>query len=333
MSRKSEPRRRAERVVRYVRADGTEVEKRYPAWQPVPGESRPKDTIEDLLEAWQRSPRWRKLAPSTQRTYATACKHLRGIHRVPVREITRRHLLDMRDGVVESHGMGAANSFVTVLSLIFNFAVDYEWIEHPPTARLRRDLEMGEIPPWSLDEFALAVRHLPERLRRAVVLAAYTGQRRGDLIKMGWADYDGRAIRVVQQKSQGAVKLTLPVPPPLKLELDRWRPAVVDLRGTPVGTILLTDAGVPWRGGNLSVQMMNHLNKVPGFPEGKNMHGLRKLAAASLAQAGCSVHEIMAITGHRTLAMVELYTRSVEQAQAAEAAMAKLTAWHIKIAS
>src|SRR5690242_3901091 len=131
----SEPRPRAGRVVKYTLADGTPVEKRYAAWQPTPDAIRAKDTIEDLLEAWQRSPRWKKLAASTQATYASACKHLRGIHRVPVREITRRHLLDMRDGVAETHGMGSANSFVTVLSRIFNFAVDYEWIQHPPTAR------------------------------------------------------------------------------------------------------------------------------------------------------------------------------------------------------
>jgi len=40
--------------------------------------------------------------------------------------------------------------------------------------------------------------------------------------------------------------------------------------------------------------------------------------------AGCSVHQIMSITGHKTIAMVQHYTASVEQAATAEQAMGKL---------
>jgi hypothetical protein len=107
-------------------------------------------------------------------------------------------------------------------------------------------------------------------------------------------------------------------------KLDSWRPSVVDLSGQPRGTILTTDSGEPWADTNLSAQLNIYLAKIPGFPPGRNVHGLRKLAAASLAQAGCSPHEITAITGHRTLAMVEFYTKSVSQEQAAESAVAKL---------
>jgi integrase len=38
------------------------------------------------------------------------------------------------------------------------------------------------------------------------------------------------------------------------------------------------------------------------------MHGLRKAAARPLAEAGCTTHEIAAITGHKTLSEVERYT-------------------------
>jgi hypothetical protein len=40
------------------------------------------------------------------------------------------------------------------------------------------------------------------------------------------------------------------------------------------------------------------------------MHGLRKVAARDLAEAGCSVHEIMSVTGHKSLAEVERYTKA-----------------------
>ena len=54
-------------------------------------------------------------------------------------------------------------------------------------------------------------------------------------------------------------------------------------------------------------------------------HGLRKATAARLAERGATAHEIMAITGHRTLEEVERYTKAVRQAKLADSAMAKLT--------
>jgi integrase len=47
-------------------------------------------------------------------------------------------------------------------------------------------------------------------------------------------------------------------------------------------------------------------------------------AHRALAEAGCSTHEIAAITGHETLAMVELYTRGADQKRRAAAAIQKL---------
>jgi integrase len=56
---------------------------------------------------------------------------------------------------------------------------------------------------------------------------------------------------------------------------------------------------------------------------GYSIHGLRKNAAIALAEAGCSPHEIMAITGHRTLEMVTHYAKRVSQRTLARSAMEK----------
>jgi integrase len=55
-------------------------------------------------------------------------------------------------------------------------------------------------------------------------------------------------------------------------------------------------------------------------------HRLRKAAARRLAEAGCSEHEIAAITGHANLAELRVYTRAVNQKRLAVAAMAKVKA-------
>ncbi|HEY6702457.1 MAG TPA: tyrosine-type recombinase/integrase [Xanthobacteraceae bacterium] len=52
-------------------------------------------------------------------------------------------------------------------------------------------------------------------------------------------------------------------------------------------------------------------------------HGLRKAAARRLAEAGCTAHEIAAITGHASLKEVQRYTRAADQQKLAASAMEK----------
>ena len=42
-------------------------------------------------------------------------------------------------------------------------------------------------------------------------------------------------------------------------------------------------------------------------------HGLRYTAAARLAEAGCSLKEIASVTGHKSLGMIEKYSRDADQ--------------------
>src|SRR5262249_16792200 len=54
-------------------------------------------------------------------------------------------------------------------------------------------------------------------------------------------------------------------------------------------------------------------------------HGLRKAACKALAHAGCTGPEIMAVSGHSSLAQVQVYIDEVEQDRLADAALDKLT--------
>jgi integrase len=108
--------------------------------------------------------------------------------------------------------------------------------------------------------------------------------------------------------------LVIPVHPALKAELDAWK------RETTSTHILVGEKGMPFKAGNLTQLMNSWLERI-GLPSDLNVHCLRKLAAASLAGAGCTTHEIAAITGHKSLAMVELYTKSANQERLAKAAI------------
>ena len=55
-----------------------------------------------------------------------------------------------------------------------------------------------------------------------------------------------------------------------------------------------------------------------------NFHGLRHTTATALAEAGCTSHEIRAITGHADEQMVKRYTEQANQKRLAMSAIHKL---------
>ncbi|AVW93418.1 hypothetical protein DA792_11110 [Celeribacter baekdonensis] len=60
------------------------------------------------------------------------------------------------------------------------------------------------------------------------------------------------------------------------------------------------------------------------LPDGLSPHGLRKATCRSLAEAECNAHEIMAISGHQTLAEVTRYTVAANRLHLAERAVAAM---------
>lgn len=87
----------------------------------------------------------------------------------------------------------------------------------------------------------------------------------------------------------------------MNLEIPVHGPLQAAIEAGPTGelTFLVTGAGKAFAaagfgGGSIRFASMR------GSP-GCSARGLRKAAARQLAEAGCTAHEIMAITGYRTL--------------------------------
>jgi integrase len=271
------------------------------------------ETVGALILAYKASPEWARLADATKRNYATYLKVLEASPHDTVAAVTRRDILAVRDAIATTRGHGAASGFLRSASALFAWAVDREWIDVTPVIRIKA-LPRGSLPAWSDDHVARALSRLAEPLRRAVVLAAYTGQRRGDLCALRWDAYEGGKLRFTQQKTGQPMVLT--VAPELKREMDTWR------RDAATLTILHDGKNQPWKPARLTEQLRRALAKI-GM-KGMGIHGVRKHVAANLAAHGATTHEIAAVTGHRTLAMVQHYTESVDRERLAEQAENRL---------
>jgi integrase len=88
-------------------------------------------------------------------------------------------------------------------------------------------------------------------------------------------------------------------------------------------TFLTTATGKPFAPGAFT-NWFGTRCRAAGLPLGLSAHGLRKAMCRRLAEAGCTVHQIAAISGHATLREIERYTKSVDQKRLARVAMEQI---------
>src|SRR5262249_6141642 len=84
-------------------------------------------------------------------------------------------------------------------------------------------------------------------------------------------------------------------------------------------TFIVTERGAPFTAQGLGAWFKKQC-KLAGLPH-CSAHGLRKAAATRLANAGCSVNQIAAITGHKSLREIAHYTAAADQERLARQAL------------
>jgi integrase len=207
----------------------------------------------------------------------------------------------------------AAKNFLVTIRGMMTYAVEIGMTEKDPTAGIKRN----KIPKsdgyitWSEDHVAAfeAKHPVGSKARLALALLLYTGQRRGDVVRMGRQHIRNGAIEVRQEKT--GAKLVLPLHSSLQAILAATPSEHLTLLTTPYGKPYTSPGFGNWfRKRCLEAGLI-----------GLSAHGLRKAAARRLAEAGCTVKQIAAITGHTTLKEVARYTDAADQRRLAEQAI------------
>ncbi|MFN3315085.1 MAG: tyrosine-type recombinase/integrase, partial [Hyphomonas sp.] len=126
-----------------------------------------------------------------------------------------------------------------------------------------------------------------------------TGQRIGDCVAMRWEDFDGDFMRVVQQKTGTHLWVFCP---------ERLRSYLAGMDGAGARMLAL-NASRPQGKRAVQKAVEDVREKIGARTGGARPvpHGWRYTAARQLAEAGCSDAEIQAVTGHRTLTIVQKY--------------------------
>lgn len=266
-----------------------------------------------LITEYTASKAFANLAPATRESYSRNLEHLRPLASFPATDIRRAHVRRIRETMADTPR--AQHLFTQVAARLFSWGISERDLEMSnPAAKMKREDAPESYAAWTEAEMqAFEASTPPRAVLSAYMLARYAGARRADLALLRRASYDGLALAIPGSKTDTPV--TVPAHPRLKSYLDALPPALY----------LITDElGRPVKANTLSKLMRSHLDKL-GLAH-LTLHGLRHTAGQALAEAGCSPHEIAAVLGHRTLQMVEHYTKKARQGRLAASAIVKLKA-------
>jgi integrase len=252
------------------------------------------------------------LAPSTQAIRRQILERFRTDHGdKPIALLPKRFIV-LTIGKLKS---SVAINWLSAIRHLMQYAVSANMCEVDPTQGIKLKTPKSDgIYTWSEQDIAAyeAAHGVGTKARLALALGLYTGQRRGDVLRMGRQHIRDGILSVKQQKT--GVELRIPVHPDLR--------AIIDATPGDHLTFLTTRTGKPYAGDNFSEQFRAWC-KAARLSEECSFHGLRKAACRRLAEAGCSVNEIAAVSGHATLREVQRYTKAVDQERMARSALAR----------
>lgn len=269
----------------------------------------PRGSVSALVLAYYASDDFLNLAASTQLRRRQELDRFRDGYGSMNYQLVRQSTV--ADAVRAKAGKPAAQRNIRkALLALFAFALSRGWVEFNPVQGIRTPKSRSEgFPPWTEDHVALYRARWPSgtRQRLALELLLGTGQRRGDVARLGRQHAKGDTLRFRQGKT--GRWLTLPIVPELAAEI-----ALASGRLT----FLETEYGKPFSVAGFGNWFRDQC-EAAGVPA--RAHGLRKLAAIRLAEARRSAPEIASVTGHRSLSEVQRYIEAADQERMARQAL------------
>lgn len=289
-------------------------------------------TVSACIVAYYKSDAFTKaLAAETQRMRRNILEHFRADHGDKrAATLERRHILKL----IESKKPHAQKNWLKTIRGLMLFAVAENIRADDPTAGVKATKPQvrskGHLT-WGDEQIAAyRVTHPVGTVARlALELLLNVAARRGDARTLGVQHIrEGKLCWRPQKTIRSSARvLSIRILPELQSALDA-RPS-----GGRALAFLVNDYGKPFASAAAFGNKFADWCESAGLPtvtgedsrvRSYRAHGLRKAACKALAHAGCTGPEIMAVSGHSSLAQVQIYIDEVEQERMAEAAMDKL---------
>ena len=284
----------------------------------VPGKDRIKPgSVSDLIVLYYQTAAFTRLSVATQTTYRGILERFREDYgNQPVARLEERHINAILDKKAATPA--AANNLRRMLRAILKLAKKRKMIEVNPMTEIEPiRYKVKGFKDWSDAEIKLFSDCYPigTRERLALELMLCAAPRRSDVIRLGPKHVIAGRLVYCQKKTGAEIDVPL---------LPQLEAAIAALPPQPERRFFLeTQFGEGFTETGFYNWFTDKARRA-GVPKGRSPHGLRKACCRRLAEAGCSPHEIMSVSGHETLKEVERYTKAANRARLANSAMAAL---------
>jgi enterobacteria phage integrase len=263
-----------------------------------------------LITEFYASRPFRNLKSSSKQTYRAALEPLAKAHGHRTAKINHRQACKLIADIGETKP-AMANLTKRVLQAVYKYAVKAGWVDANPIIGID-PFKTGTHHTWTEGELQTFEKRWPlgTRQRLAYTLLLYTTQRGGDVTRMNRADLVDGELHVIQQKTGAELHL------PFVQQIQRAL-AACPAKGL---TLFGRENGKPMTRAGLT-RFMKDAAAEAGLPAKCVPHGLRKAGMRRMAEAGKSVNQIAAVSGHKSLREVQRYTEAADQRRLARDAM------------
>ena len=211
----------------------------------------------------------------------------------------------------------AANEFLKSIRAVLDYLVSVEELKENQAKLVRyNSIDTDGFHIWTIDEVAQFVEHHKAGSKAVLALALllFTGQRRGDVIKMGPQHVKDGSMRL--RRGKNGLEGTIPILPPLQAVIDATRIGHLTFLVTAFGKPF-SDAGIGnWFRDRCDEAGLKHCSA----------HGLRKAGATIAADLGATDEQLMALFGWKSRRQVSTYTRGANQKMLAHEAGSRIAA-------
>lgn len=276
-------------------------------------------SFNDLIARYYSSHYFTALATSTRSTYRGQLEWFRERHGDKrVAAINASHI-DTLLGELAERSTAQADKFRDRLKTLMKLAVRWDMRRDNPMLYIEpiRHVEKG-YRAWTEEDIAKFQAYWTEGTQERIAMEVLlnTGLRRSDAVRLSRAHVDkSNWVTLRTKKSQGRSELHFPLSSDLLRHLAHVPKTSFTFIAKNSGGARSEKAFTNW---------LREAAHKAGLPSNSSPHGLRKAACSRLAEAGCTTHQIMAITGHRSISEIERYTRASNQKKLARNAMEKM---------
>lgn len=270
-------------------------------------------TLGGLISSYRGSAGFQSLKMRTKSDYQKVLEYLKPLGPSPLVELTQGWVARLRDKTFEKRKRKFTNYTLTVLSILFEHAIEQEMMVANPVSKVKRVRKPTDAKeanrPWMDYEREAVSAALPAHMRLPVALMMYCGLDPQDALTLPrTAVSDGK---LDTRRGKTGVPVWVPLPSPV-IEALKEEPEHSAI------TLCANSYGKPWTVSGFRASwrpIRQKLEKEGKVQPDLTLKGLRHTVATILREMGKDHGTIAEMLGQKTEAMAKHYSRRADMSK------------------